>query len=314
MTEPTKLFKPMLATKYDVDRLNRGGFWPISAQPKLDGIRMVVHNGQALSRTLKPIPNRYIQLWVSSMKDLLEGMDGELIVGDPTAPDVYRKTNSACMSHGGEPEFVYWVFDLWNHPGIYVRRREELEARMEKALRYDSRHIRLLQETLVHTETEIIQYEQQALAQGYEGIILRKLVGEYKYGRATPKQCQLVKLKRYQDAEAVVTGFVELLHNANEPFKNELGYTTHTTHKANMVPMNTLGALVCKGRWESGKEFEVELGTGFSQADRQEIWDNRDKYIGRIAKFKYFGVGIKDRPRHPVFLGWRSRIDLDPID
>ena len=50
--------KPMLAALCeDVTKLR----YPVIASPKLDGIRALVIDGQLVSRTLKPIPNRYVQ-------------------------------------------------------------------------------------------------------------------------------------------------------------------------------------------------------------------------------------------------------------
>ena len=55
-----------------------------------------------------------------------------------------------------------------------------------------------------------------------------------------------------------------------------------------------------------GKGAEFRVGTGFTAAVRAELWDIRDELAGRIAKIKSFPVGTKDRPRHPVWLGWRD--------
>src|ERR1035441_882839 len=85
-------FKPMLAaTMKDTSKLH----FPLLASQKLDGIRATVQGGRLLSRTLKPIPNENVQ---ALFKGLPEGIDGELIVGDPLAPDAYRKTVSLVMS------------------------------------------------------------------------------------------------------------------------------------------------------------------------------------------------------------------------
>jgi DNA ligase-1 len=51
-----------------------------------------------------------------------------------------------------------------------------------------------------------------------------------------------------------------------------------------------------------------EIGSGFSAADRIRLW--KDKPIGRIVKYKSQPVGVKDKPRFPVFLGFRDEKDL----
>ena len=98
------MLKPMLcATVTDISKLR----YPYLASPKLDGIRCLIHNGTAVSRNLKPIRNKYI---ASCLKGL-PPLDGELIVGDPTAPDCFNRTSSGVMSADGEPDFKYYVFD-----------------------------------------------------------------------------------------------------------------------------------------------------------------------------------------------------------
>jgi DNA ligase-1 len=129
-----------------------------------------------------------------------------------------------------------------------------------------------------------------------------------KQGRATAKEGTLLKLKRYADAEATITGFAEEMFNGNEATTNELGRTKRSSHQANKTGKDTLGTLIVTGLTAfEGKEFRVG---GFDAAMRAEIWQNQEKYLGRIVKFKYFNVGIKDLPRHPNFLAFRDPIDL----
>jgi len=55
----TKLFKPMLSGK--LDKLLAGVRYPALVSPKLDGVRCVIIDGVAMSRTLKSIPNKFVQ-------------------------------------------------------------------------------------------------------------------------------------------------------------------------------------------------------------------------------------------------------------
>ena len=104
-------FKPLLAVQADLDNLD---YTDLLLSPKLDGIRAIVIDGVVLSRSLKPIPNLYIQ----SLFKHLEFYDGELIVGSPTAPDVYRTSNSGCMSVNGMPDVTFYVFDHIQSPQL----------------------------------------------------------------------------------------------------------------------------------------------------------------------------------------------------
>lgn len=279
--------KPMLAaTVKDVNTLR----YPLLASPKLDGVRAFVENGVVLSRSRKPIPNLHTQ---SKFKEL-EGYDGELVVGDPTAKDCYRDTVSGVMSIQGEPSVHFMVFD---RIGLVA----PFEIRYLSVVDdYRLPHLR------IHSTESLLSYEEQILDVGYEGIILRDSMAPYKFGRSTLKEQGMLKLKRFEDSEGVVVGFEELMHNGNPAEKNELGYTEHSSHKANLVGRNTLGALRIQWR---GMEFGI--GTGFTDYERLLIWQRRPQDLGRTAKFKYLPIGMKDKPRHPVFLGWRNALDLE---
>ncbi len=298
--------KPMLATPYDTARVINQ--LPLYIQPKIDGIRMLVKDGVGLSRSLKPIPNKFIQSWVKKNSEYLQGLDGELVIGDPTADDVYKATHSGVMTHSGEPNFTFIVFDCWDEGSLPYAKRLNLLRAWETLDAVD--RVIVLESSFMGTLQGIDELCEEYLDRGYEGAILRDPAAEYKFGRATPARGQLIKMKLFIDMEAEVTGFAEKMHNANEAVTNELGYTTHTSHKENLVPMNTLGALICKGNFPDGTPFKVRVGTGFSDADRKEIWDNRESYSGRIAKFKYTPIGTDVNPRHPVFLGWRAPEDM----
>ena len=55
--------KPMLAGKCEQpESLN----FPLLATPKLDGIRCLKINGRALTRSFKPVSNRFIREWIEA--------------------------------------------------------------------------------------------------------------------------------------------------------------------------------------------------------------------------------------------------------
>jgi DNA ligase-1 len=284
------MFKPMLASPVELDKVG----YPVLVSPKLDGIRAIVKDGIVLSRSLKPIPNKYVQRLFASR---FENCDGELIVGSPTSDACYRDSLSGVMTEEGEPDVKFWMFDHIEFPDEpYVYRRDRLKH---------TRFSPVLEQVLVTNESEVLYYEEQCLTMGYEGLILRDPEAKYKYGRSTAREGYLLKLKRFVDAEAEVIGFEERMHNGNEATISELGRTKRSSHKANKSGRGDLGALVCQ--LPSGVEFNI--GTGFTDDERAAIWKDRDSFIGRLAKFKSFPIGSKDAPRHPVFLGWRDDRD-----
>ncbi len=136
--------------------------------------------------------------------------------------------------------------------------------------------------------------------------MLRSVDGPYKFGRSTAREGFLYKIKRFKDAEATVIGFEELQRNGNEATQDAFGLIERSTHKENMVAGATLGAIVVCGH--NMQKFKI--GTGFDAATRLEIWNNQDKYLHRLVKYKYQPHGTKDAPRCPVFLGFRSELDM----
>ncbi len=294
-----KQFRPMLsATVAEVAALR----FPLLASHKLDGIRALVRGGVVVSRNLKPIPNRHVQALFG--REEYEGLDGELLVGDPTDPTAFLGTTSAVMSREGEPDVYLHVFDDVTEPDLPFRERYAWLQR-----RLGGRAV-LVAQVPVSSVAEVEEFERSALDAGHEGIMLRSFDGPYKFGRGTLSKQDLMKLKRFEDAEARVVGLEELLHNSNEATVGLLGQTERGHSKAGMVGMGTLGALQVVGvggRWD-GVAFNI--GSGFDAATRQAIWDAGDAWVGRLVKFKFFPLGSKDAPRFPIFLGERHPDDL----
>lgn len=286
-------FKPMLASPVEFDKLG----YPLLASPKLDGVRAIVKDGVVLSRSLKPIPNKHVQS-LFGYKDL-NNLDGELIVGEPTSQTCYRDTVSGVMSINGCPLVTFHGFD-------YVDAKTSYNIRNQTVFRLSSfAHVSPLMQHEVNDHDELLDIEQRYLKLGYEGLILRDPHGHYKFGRSTAKEGLLLKLKRFVDAEFKVVGFEERQHNGNEATINELGRTKRSSHKENKTGRGDLGALIV----ERADGLRFNVGTGFDDDLRAAIWAQRDKYLGKLAKVKYFAIGMKDAPRHPVFLGFRSEID-----
>jgi DNA ligase-1 len=273
--------------------------YPVWVFPKLDGIRCCIVDGKAKSSTLKDIPNKFIQEHLG--KPMFNGLDGELILGPSMAKNVYRTTNSFVMSHDKVDDFDYFVFDRWDKEARFSERYLSLDT-----LRLPF-YINVLHGVLLDTPEEVLAYEEARLAEGYEGIIIRMPYGKYKFGRTTMSDPNTYKLKRFEDSEAVIVGFEEEMRNGNEAQINELGRTKRQTLKANMYGKGTLGALIVQ---DINTKVEFAIGSGFDEQDRKSLWIEKDNLIGRIVKYKFFPIGIKDKPRHPIFLGFRDKMDM----
>lgn len=301
-------FKPLLSGKADIDKLT----YPLGGSPKLDGIRAVIRDGVVYSRTFKPIRNKHVQYLFGHRA--FDGLDGELIIGDPTADGCYSRTNSGVMSAEGKPDVKFYGFDDFSSPEKPFQDR--LKVAKDRMHLYNTRsdvfpgecRFVFVPHNLIESREVLEIYEKAIVEMGYEGVMLRDINGRYKFGRSTQKERILLKLKRFSDSEAEIIGAVELLHNNNPGIRNEkTGVIERSTNQENMVPSGILGAFVVRDL-KTGVEFEV--GTGFSMEERKIYWNDYGPLVGQIIKYKYFPYGEKDKPRHPVFLGFRDESDI----
>lgn len=279
-------FQPMLAGNVELSTI----VYPVLCTPKLDGIRCIVKDSFAVSRTLKLIPNKVVQMLLSTIQD---DVDGELVI--PGA--AFNDTQSAIMNESGSPTFVYHVFDVINKES-YSDRMKTLEK-----IKLPSMCKKVLP-VLIHNEKELLEYEKKCLDESYEGVMIRSVNGPYKYGRSTTRQGYLLKLKRFQDSEGTIIGFKELQHNTNEEQIDKLGHTKRAHKKAGMVAGNTLGSFIVQ---DGDKVFNV--ATGMTEEERQNYWNTKDSMLGKLVKYKFQEFGSKNLPRFPVFLGIRHPDD-----
>lgn len=290
--------RPMLAVSAeDLEKI----VFPVLCSPKLDGIRALKVNGQLLSRSFKPIPNKFIRTIVEHT--LPDGVDGELLVGS-----TFHESSSGVMSQDGQPDFQYAIFDFVSDSlsKPFSKRLADLQHLLQSRSLI-GKHFSIVRHTLVSSVDELLKLEQQAVDQGYEGLMIRSMNGPYKCGRSTMKEGYLLKIKRFEDSEALVLDYEEQMHNTNEAKKDAFGKTERSTAKDGMVPKGVLGTLIVRDT-KSGVEFKI--GTGFDDDQRVKLWKERSSLPGRLVKYKFQPSGIKEAPRFPTIIGFRDERDL----
>ena len=301
-------FRPLLAA----DATDADIRYPVIASPKIDGIRCLIVDGQALTRSLKPIPNLFIRRMLE--KYAPNGADGEIVVGDS-----FNATTSAVMSRDGEPVFTYFVFDDCREACAAISFRFRCHDMLDTLTWYRKQQawdafrdgaagcsIQWLPHNFIETAEEMQAYYAKCLTEGYEGVMIRDPLGVYKHGRSTKREGILLKLKPFADAEPAVVRIDELQHNGNAAETNALGLTERSTAASGKTGGGTMGRLLVRaitGDY-SGKEFFI--GTGFDQTLRNDIWASPQKFLGKKLTFKYQAHGSVDLPRIPVFLRWRD--------
>ena len=74
---------------------------------------------------------------------------------------------------------------------------------------------------------------------------------------------------------------------------------------------------MCEGE-DQGKRIRVNVGSGFSEELRDEIWNNRDKVVGRVVEIKGDALTMDQNQvtwslRFPVFVQFRGGIPGEKI-
>jgi DNA ligase-1 len=290
-------FKPLLAVEHSKVKTQS---FPYYLSEKLDGIRCIVFGGVGYSRSLKPIPNAFIQSYFNQYANILEGLDGELIIGDKNASDVFNQSTSGVMRQSGEPDFTFWVFDKYISGTEYTKRIDKIPVELPDRIKF-------LPQFYVTKQHEVDEWEAYFLKQGAEGVMLKTPHSVYKCGRSGTKTPELQKVKRFVDNEFQIIGWEPKYTNTNEAKTNELGRTMRSTAKDGMVALDTMGSLIlCTSKGDT-----FSCGSGMTDAIRADLWERREKLSGQLAKVKYFDVGTGyNVPRFPVLVGIRHKDDL----
>jgi DNA ligase-1 len=301
MSMNSLITKPMLAGK--CERIEALRF-PLLATPKLDGIRCLKINGQALTRSFKPVSNRYIREWIEA--NLPDGLDGELIVKGAT----FSETAGHVGRESGQPDFTFVVFDY-----VRVASHWPYEARMRDLDQLFTTHLHgcrhaeaLLPET-VTTTADLLAVEERCVAEGYEGVMIRTPDSPYKCGRSTEREGYLLKIKRFEDAEAVVLDTYEGMSNLNPAEQDAFGRTKRSTAQAGLVGRGELGGFVVRAL-DTDVEFRVGYNHVLGGIDRVTLWEQREQLVGRLVKFRHQPSGAKEAPRFPKFIGFRETWDM----
>jgi DNA ligase-1 len=285
----TKQLAPMLAIEADMEKIK----FPIGGQPKYDGIRTLRLPEGQVSRTLKRIPNHFVQTVLDLIHEnnSMAGFDSEIVSYVDGKRRPLNEVQSDVMSADGEFDFILHVFDLFEQSDrTYVERHNEM---VDRVAEINSPYVEAAPFNIFHNLEDFKAYEDGLVVDGWEGAIGRDPQGTYKYGRSTINEGKLLKVKRFTDSEALLIGMVERNHNENEAKVDKLGKTKRSSAKAGKVPAGDMGAMIL--RWPNGVEFE--LGTGFTAKQRRELWARRDTMIGESTiTFKYKELGPNGKP------------------
>lgn len=289
------MFKPQLARNAELSDIK----FPCIGQKKWDGERLIYYNNELIFRSLKKIGNEWV---VKTLKDELVRfnipLDGEVQVGRS-----FKNTSGFLNNSEREEVFVYHVFDT---PLEGVKYRDRYKILVGEIERISSPFIKLIENVEISNPDQLNKFHYENTSNlSLDGTIIRNPESYYKYGEATIKNFEAIKIKEFEDDEGIIVGFTERMRNNNEAKKNELGRTFRSSSKKNKEGTGLIGSYTVS--WND-LEFNV-TATGDMQ-EREVKWINRNSDLGKLMKFKFQGIGAKGRPRFPTELGIRSKEDL----
>ena len=161
-------------------------------------------------------------------------------------------------------ELSYRVFELPEAEGVFAKRYKALSRLLDDI---DNPYIKLVEQYSVDSHEALMRRLDEVVNAGAEGLMLHDELAEYETGRSTA----LLKVKRYEDAEARVI--------------------QHLPGKGKYLGM--MGALLV----ETPEGVRFKVGSGFSDAERA----NPPK-IGSMVTYKYYGKTRKGKPKFASFM------------
>jgi DNA ligase-1 len=292
--------------------------FPLLVSPKLDGIRMIVKPDEITevsidldvshtigdyvckSREFINLPSIQVQQLFSKCYEL----DGEIIEGCETDKNVFNRTQSYIMSENKPSDnIMFRVFDTADEEFADIPFETRLQLAEQQVILLNDPKVTIVHHEMCHNLEELLSIEERWLSIGYEGLMIRNPEGRYKHGRGTWKEGLIYKLKRFEDIELQVLGFIEQQHNTNIDVRDNLGGAKRSTAKEGMVDAGTLGKFISM---YNGELCEIALGT-MKHDERQLVWNNQDKYLNKWFTCRFFPHGMKNKLRIPRYIGWRTK-------
>lgn len=309
-------FKPLLACNEEInlDEIR----YSLLASTKLDGCRCIFKDGNMLTRSLKQVPNKQLQEKFQPLKDYSKNnnviLDGEIYSHELTFQEIISFfmtedfTDKKTVKKFGKimeiPEHLnFYCFDGIKHEQFNEPFGMRVINNVNKWCQLFPNLMTEVKQTVVYNKNDTITYFEEVLEQGYEGLILRDPEGRYKFGRCTLKEGLIYKLKKFLDFDGQIIDIIqatEVDENVEKTI-NELGYSKTSRKKDDRNLINKASAVLVKF---NNKDLKVTLA--MTDEEKNEIWNNKEKYINKWITYKAMIIGSKDVPRHPVFLRFRD--------
>jgi len=206
-------------------------------------------------------------------------------------------------------DLKFWLFDgiVLDRPDLvgFAERMTEIERRLRK-FKDDEEYSLIMPNSFVFDDIGLLDYcFQEALIEGWEGLVLTHKDHKYKYGRNTLNQGTILKMKNDNvEYDGIVLDVVEAteVREGVEKTVNELGRSRTSKKKEDRKPSGMAKGFVVS--FGDIGTFTVGL-KGFDNDQKRELLDNKDNYIGRHFMYNAMPPN-KDFPISAYFNCWRD--------
>lgn len=272
-----KLILPMLAHEWS--KRKHSVKFPLFAQPKLDGCRCLMQDGQMWSRKGKLFIPKIVEHLLFDAGEVI--IDGELML--PHDQFTFQEGMSATKRYDKDisPMLHYHVYDCYL-PGIPDAGFRDRYRILTEIVQHSAANLQvvLVQTEPVASEDEMLRWHHFFTdpEQGFEGTIARTPDGLYKPD--LHRSVDLLKHKDFVDKEYEIVG----VGDGKGKFEGAIMFTLVTPE---------------------GRTFECGLKGPMKV--RQEMFAKKDTYIGRQLKVKFQNLSDDGIPRFPVGIAVRDQ-------
>jgi DNA ligase-1 len=260
------------------DQKEVAGWKKIYCEEKYDGVRVIAVGDretgfQFYTRAFNELDKAKLSRIESELVKMLDSVNvNSHVFFDGELTDLNRKSVSGKVTQilkGTAPndidkEFIFNVFDIEKSDVLktgkgnttFIKRRQELQ--LLTSFLSDESPVRLARQWVVESMEETQEIYKLIVSMGGEGVILKPEDHVYECKRSR----NWVKLKQIQDCDLEITGWFPG-EGKREGF---------------------IGGFICK---DSSGTLEVRIGSGFTDKDLQELSQNPDSLIGKIAAIQY---------------------------
>lgn len=239
--------------------------YPIYTSPKLDGVRAYYRDGNLYTRSGHTIVG--CDHIIQEIRDYeFHGFEFD---GELMIPgEDFNTASGKIRSLSDTPDAVLNVFDI---PSIGDRPFRERETALVDIW---TPHVHPVRHYLIHDSDMIIKVYDAFREVGYEGAVLKTPHHLYQRKRSF----DWIKMKAIETLDLPCVDYFE----GTGKYEGQLG-----------------GIIV------DNDGVEVRVGSGFSDDDRQTIWNEFDTFRGIIAEVAYQEITPDGSLRHPRFIRWR---------